>query len=189
MCSVFIRLKTGVHLRFIVLISSSSTFSDSFLSLSSALTVLKQELPFGSDQPKKIVKTSTLNKEQIDEIAQIDQTTNAATADNNKNHISNAGGSNPAGVATAPTAISGAIAIACHINGVNNSNSNSSTSHELANCLESVAAQHQSHANDQNDEQHESNNSSMWCLQLLFISEMSTNVLFVFYCRDWPLKR
>lgn len=118
-------------------------FSDSFLSLSSALTVLKQEIPspFGSEQVKKIVKASSLNKEQVDEISQIDQTTAGAT-------IKNGAPNNVAGT-------SNANAISCHLNG----NSNSSASNELVNCLDNVAQQ-QSNPNDQIDEHNDSKNLS-----------------------------
>lgn len=121
------------------------------------MTVLKQEIPspFGSDQVKKIVKSSALNKEQVDEISQIDQ----VTIKNGNLTSTNAGNTNTniaGAVAVATTAV-GTIA-ACHLNG--NSNSNSSASNELANCLENVAAaQHQS--NDQNDERNESTSLSM----------------------------
>lgn len=160
----------------------SLAYSDSFLSLSSALTVLKQEIPspFGPDQVKKIAKTSAaLIKEQVDEISHIDQVqpkngniVNANvggggggnTATSNNNNANNNGNVN--GVA-----VSNTVAVpSCHLNG--NSNSNSST--ELVNCLENVAAQHQSNANDLNDERNESNSLSMnvfdlWILKSSFI--------------------
>lgn len=120
--------------------------SDSFLSLSSALTVLKQEIPspFGSDQVKKAIKTPPLSKEHADDIDQV--TSNAVI----KNNVSgSATGTNANGNLTgAPNA----NAIACHLNG----NSNSSTSNELLNCLDNV----QPNSNDPNDERNDSKNLS-----------------------------
>lgn len=141
------------------------------------MTVLKQEIPspFGSnDQVKKINKPSALNKEQVDEISQIDQVTiKNGNAGNNTTANTNVAGCGAISVAT--------TVAACHLNG-NNSNSNSSTSNELVNCLENVAAaaaaaaaaQHQSNANDQNDERNETNGLSMKFLGIL-------NIFFCFY--------
>lgn len=138
------------HIRCILIIPLFH-FSDSFLSLSSALTVLKQEIPspFGSDQVKKIAKALPLNKEQVDEISQIDQTAASAT-------IKNGCPNNVAGTNNANT-------ITCHLNG----NSNSSASNELVNCLENVAQQQQ--PNDQIDDHNDSNNLSTKCFPNSFI--------------------
>lgn len=149
------------------LTNNSYLNNDSFLSLSSALTVLKQEipLPFGSEQVKKIVKISTLNKAQVDEIAQIKQVTTNATATNKSNdNLAIVVNTNQALVA-ATTAASGPIAVASHLNGNSNSSSSASTdvstSNELVNCLESVAARDQTHSNDRNDEYDGSNHSKL----------------------------
>lgn len=127
----------------------SSNFSDSFLSLSSALTVLKQEIPspFGNDQVKKAAKASPLNKDQVDEIEQ-------ATGTTIKTNATNIAGNN-----TNVAGVSNANNIACHLNG----NSNSSASNDFGNCLESVnqQQQQQSNQNDPNDERNDSNNLSM----------------------------
>lgn len=126
--------------------------SDSFLSLSSALTVLKQEIPspFGTDQVKKLVKTSPLNKEQVDEISQIDQASSSAAIKNGTTTSANNRSTSVGTVATNTNVMT------CHLNG----NSNSSASNELVNCLDNVAQQ-QPNSNDQNDERNDSNNLSM----------------------------
>lgn len=112
-----------------------SSCSDSFLSLSSALTVLKQEIssPFGNDHVKKIAKALPLNKDQVDEIQ---LATDGAA---NKN-TTNGQGNNATNVAN----------ITCHLNG----NSNSSASNDLVNCLDNVAQIHQQ-TNNQNDERND----------------------------------
>lgn len=132
-------------------------FSDSFLSLSSALTVLKQEIPspFGNDQGKKINKGSPMSKDQVDDIAHIEQatgngtnkngtTTSAATANASNNNTANTVG-----------AVSNANNMACHLNG----NSNSSASNDLVNCLDGVG-QTQSPPTDPNDDRNDSNSLS-----------------------------
>ncbi|XP_031632495.1 transcription factor CP2-like protein 1 isoform X2 [Contarinia nasturtii] len=140
------------------LTNNSYLNNDSFLSLSSALTVLKQEIPspFGNDQAKKIVKASPLNKEQMDEISQIEQAANGTSMKNGNNTaINNTGTNNSATNGTVATNNSGASPnanIACHLNG----NSNSSASNDLVNCLESVGQQ-ANNQNDLNDERNDSN--------------------------------
>lgn len=127
------------------------------------MTVLKQEIPspFESDQVKKIVKTSILNKEQVHEISEIDQVTTNAAEINKNGNMANGNAGNANASVTGNTA---AAAAACPL--IGSSNSNSSTSNELANCLENVAAQHQVNSNEQNDERIESNSLRMWFLDL-----------------------
>ncbi|XP_055312073.1 transcription factor CP2-like protein 1 isoform X2 [Sitodiplosis mosellana] len=142
------------------LTNNSYLNNDSFLSLSSALTVLKQEIPspFGNDHGKKIVKGSPMSKEQVDEISQIEQVANGGkngnnntTANNNNttNGTVNSNNNNTNAVGGANNANN----MACHLNG----NSNSSASNDLVNCLDSVG-QNQSSPNDPNDERNDSNN-------------------------------
>lgn len=120
--------------------------------MSSALTVLKQEIPspFGNDQVKKIVKASPLNKEQMDEISQIEQAASGATMKNGNNTGTNSTATN---LAASNSGASPNANIVCHLNG----NSNSSTSNDLVNCLESVGQP----ANNQNDPNDERNVISM----------------------------
>lgn len=112
------------------------------------MTVLKQEIPspFGNDQIKKIAKTSPLNKEQVDEISQIEQATNSNAIKNANN--TNGNGNNVINV----TGAANPNSITCHLNG----NSNSSASNDLVNCLDNVP-QTQSNQNDHNDERNDSN--------------------------------
>lgn len=138
-------------------------FSDSFLSLSSALTVLKQEIPspFGNDQVKKIGKgSSPLNKDQVDEITQIEQAAtikNGTTTDPNAQNTNGTANNNNNNTNAVGGGGSNANNMACHLNG----NSNSSASNDLVNCLDNVG-QNQPSPNDPNDERNDSNNLSMY---------------------------
>lgn len=126
--------------------------SDSFLSLSSALTVLKQEIPspFGNDQVKKLVKSAALNKEQANDIEQATGA-NVKSGNNSGSAVTAAAGDNN----TNP--VSNANNITCHLNG----NSNSSASNDFGNCLDNINQnQQQSNQNDANDELGDSNNLS-----------------------------
>lgn len=202
--NMFLTLIFTVFLHFYLHLGTSRSNSDSFLSLSSALTVLKQEIPspFGSDQVKKIIKTSALIKEQVDEIAQIDQVQQTKNGNLASANIGSGGGGGNGNTNNANANIATAATVSippCHLNG--NSNSNSSTSNELVNCLENVNAQHQPNANDPNDERNESNGLSMRTFSFLSFHYDHTQYTHhrKFYCtivfcsirfsfRTWPYK-
>lgn len=147
-------------------VSVSSVSSDSLLSLSSALTVLKQEIPspFGNDQVKKTVKGLPLNKAQVDEILQIEQAANGKNGSTATNSNTNGTPNNTINSNNNTNAVGGTTntntntnTITCHLNG----NSNSSTSNDLVNCLDNVGPNQQL-SNDPNDEHSDSNNLSMY---------------------------
>lgn len=129
--------------------------------MSSALTVLKQEIPspFGNDQPKKVVKTSLLNKDQVDDISQIEQATGASIKAG-ASTISNTTGTTVVAAvnSTNVAGVTNPNSITCHLNG----NSNSSASNDFGNCLENVTRNQQQ--SNPNDELNDSSNLSMFKL-------------------------
>lgn len=145
--------------------------------------MLKQEIPtpFGNDQVKKIAKGSSLNKEQVDEISQIEQAANGkngTVANSNANGAANNGNNNTNNNTNAVGGGSNANNMACHLNG----NSNSSTSNDLVNCLDNVG-QNQQSPNDPNDDRNDSNNLSMWSKTLIDVPFQ--NFKFMKLCFTW----